>query len=457
LDENRQNDLSDRTEVESGESEGLHSQAFSVWGRIELPLDEEWRELDSAPIETLLLKIERERSTGTLELVGPKNATNIRFQHGFISGVRDRDHRDAGWTDQDLIALLLGWRSGKFRLVETEKIAADPGFPLRPRKLLTLAWLLLMDPRDRFLRKQELFRDFSRPESRRPTDILLGQILAARIDGKSGELQVRSRRNGIRVTFVDGNLAGIDTDEPVDLLNKICTRFGLIPGDRLPELLAECERTRKKLITVAIERHFLDGVSLELLHAMADWEEIVGCFQWHGLHSFWGGEEGEKAAEPDEERPEEVERAVPASVESPAPDFVSRPVVSRVQDPGEGIASSNPWVARIAVGGLLTLGVVGLGYYFTGKNGTPPPPKENVSMVPESKQSNGEATVLTVAGNTVSLRMAEVESCWVDVGKDVVAIKTLTQDVEIPFSEVKKFPPDAERSLNLIRRTFRRR
>ncbi len=449
-------------------------QALSTWEKVFVPLEEGWRELEQGAIETLLLHIEKERRTGVLELVGPRHATNIQFQSGFVSSLSDREHHAGGWTPAGLLSTILGWRVGKYRFVEKKEVKVDPGFPLRPGQLLTLGWLLFMERRERFLRKQELFKGFVRLESRLGTDTLLRQILSARLEKKSGELEVASRPAKRRLTFVDGELAGIQTDEPTSILEELCLRFEFVPAGQVKELLAECERSRKRLIPLALERNLLGGVSLELLHAIADWEQIIGCFQWDRLHSFWvepGGEKPVAGPETPEAQPPSDGPSAPARCSvcgATIPEGMTDCERCGPPLPPPSKPKKKGFRSRLkfrpgdnAVRFLIVAGIAGLTLWWslshrraaeTGPGSAQPP----AATPGEAAGQNAEVTVSTVGGEVVTLNTNEIKSYKYEAERDMIQLRMADRTVEVPFSEVEKFPANVQRALNLTRQELRK-
>ncbi|MFH1262484.1 MAG: DUF4388 domain-containing protein [Pseudomonadota bacterium] len=237
----------------------LLSQALASWERVPVSLPEAWSELGPVSIERLLSTIEKERRTGVLELIGARNGSEISFGHGFITFLTDREQGNDRWTPSALLATILAWRTGKHRFVQKKSTETGPEFPLRPGQLLTLGWLLLAERRDRFLRRGELFNDFTSSAVHRPSELLLAEFFRARREGTTGSLEIadaRSRRK--RVTFTVGEVTGVVSSEPRNRIDEIRLRLRLS-----------------------------SDVSLSFLQLLCDWEEILECFHWSGLRSSW--------------------------------------------------------------------------------------------------------------------------------------------------------------------------
>lgn len=428
--------------------------------------------------------MEQERRTGIMELATSGENTTISFQHGFISQVIDRGRRGRDWTPAGLLTTIFGWREGKYRFTPRDEVEVDPGFPLRPGKLLMLAWLLCMERNKRFLRKRALFDGFVSADSRRGADVYLHQILTARFEKKSGELEVEGKETKMKLAFLDGEVVGVDREIPSELIDELAIRYALISPERVEELRAEAIESRKKLVTVALQRKYLTGLSLELLQALADWELIAESFHWEGIHSYWAdgsqpeakGEEAEVSdvanlpsieveGLPGAPSADGVRRCGTCGNEIPdGVSFCEHCVLPRARPGAKSRKRSKSKSFSINAQGIqfiviLLFAVVALWWGLQ----SPKKPKAVASNarrptpVAATKRSPGkEITLVTMKGDVKKVISTQIKRFLYDAESDAITLLTTKGDMQVPFSEVKKFPEKIQKSLKDLRERKRK-
>ncbi|HLG19464.1 MAG TPA: DUF4388 domain-containing protein, partial [Bdellovibrionota bacterium] len=288
------------------ENAELFPQTFAAWAGLSASL-QEGGYLEQTTIESLLLQIERQRLTGILELERRLRNAKIGFQQGFIVSFeaqildpdpddpkgrahfieRCRPRSEKGWMSGELLLQILGWRSGSFRFLARDSVQATAGFPLRSGQLLTLAWLLLIEHRKRFLMKQNMFENFLPADSRRPGDQYFGEIFSARVQGKTGELETQGRGGERSLVIEEGELKDVRCKTEGSRVGDLCIRYGLLQRDQVKQLVEERGRTHQPLIELALQKDLLDESSLQLLLILQRWERIFECCHWPDLAVTW--------------------------------------------------------------------------------------------------------------------------------------------------------------------------
>ncbi len=264
-----------------------HLKAFEAWTNLSTsPM--EGGLLEETTIEGLLLQAEQIRFTGYLELSRSTRNCRLGFRHGYLVLFFDSiDLEPTEIRHGELLARVLGWRSGSYSFVCEENVPTNEGFPVRPGKLLTVAWHFLVGKRRRFLEERPLFKNFADFGANRPEIQILKELSRARVRGETGILHITSQHGERDFIFRNGELYDVVCTTSGSQLTDMIERYGMLSNHDLSRL-KEIERQTKIAVTdMALRDGLMEEKDLSLLLMLQKWERTFEVCHWEDLRAQW--------------------------------------------------------------------------------------------------------------------------------------------------------------------------